>query len=90
MYNIAIVEASQNVKDGIGLPDICKKLITKAFTLAGSLHEAGDVHDVHSRRNHALWLAEVCEGLKSLVRDICGTEIRLNGAEREIGTLRPS
>lgn len=87
MYDVAVVKASEHVKDCIGLTDVGEKLVSKSFSLAGSLHETGDVHDVNSGRDNALRLAHVRKHLQPLVRNVRRAEVRLYRAERKIGAL---
>ena len=46
MNNARVVEATQNVYDSIALADVGKELVAQTFTLAGSLHKAGNVHNI--------------------------------------------
>ena len=87
MNNVAVIEASEHVKDCIGLTDVGEKLVSKSFSLAGSLHETGDVHDVHSGRDNALRLAHVRKHLQPLVRNVRRAKIRLDCTERKVRAL---
>ena len=49
MDDVAVVEATEDVQDGVGLTDIGKELVSKALALGRAFHQAGDVHDL------ALW-----------------------------------
>ena len=90
MDNVAVIEAAQHVQDGIALAYVCQELVSEAFAVACALDQAGDVHNVHSRRDGALRLADLAEHLEALVRDIGRAEIRFYSAEWEIGALRLS
>ena len=86
--DIAVVEATEDVQDGIALTDVGEELVAETFTLAGSLHQTCDIDDIDGRRDRALRFADVGQHLKALVGDIGRTEIGLDGTEREIGALR--
>ena len=87
MDDVRVVEAAENVQNRVCLPDVCKELVAESFTLAGSLHETGDVYDLHSCRDHSLWVAEALEHFKSLVRNDGGADVGLDRAEREVCAL---
>ena len=88
MYNIGILEAAKHVDDRVGLADIGEELVAQPLTLAGAAHEPGDVYDLHRRRDDALWVDDVGEGIEPLIRHGDRAEVGLNGAEGEVGRLR--
>ena len=87
MGDVPVVETTEDMQDGIGFPDIRQELVSEAFPLGGALHQAGDVHDFHRRRDGPLRLADLGQYLQPLVRYVGGPDIRLDGAERIIGAL---
>ena len=87
MDDVRVVEAAEDVLDRVSLPDVCKELASESFIFACSLHESGDVYDLHSCRDHSLWVAEALEHFKSLVRNDGGADVRLDRAEREVCAL---
>ena len=87
MDDIAVVKATQYVQDGVGLADVGQELVAETFTLAGALHQAGDVDYVDRGRDGAFRHAELRQGLQPLVGHVGGAEVRLDGAEGEIGAL---
>jgi hypothetical protein len=74
--------------DRISAPDISQELITKSFPFAGTLYEAGDVHDLNGRRNHPVWFDQLFQFDQALVRNRNYADIWLDGAKREIRRLR--
>ena len=76
--------------DGVDFADIGQKFVAQAFALACPLHQASDINKLHSRWNGVLTLAEVCEQLETIIRNRHRAHIRLDRAEREIGSLRLS
>ena len=87
MDYIAVIEAAQDVQDGVGLADIGQELVAEALALAGALDQAGDVDDVDRGRDGPLRLAELRQGLQALIGYIGGAEVGFYGAEGEIGAL---
>jgi len=53
MRDVAIFKAAHDVDDGIDLADMAEELVPEALTLAGTLHEACDVHEL-DRGGHQL------------------------------------
>ena len=87
MNDVRIIEAAEYMEDGVSLSDVCKKLVSESFSLAGSLHESCNINYLYGCRNHSFRVAEAFEYLKSLVRYDCGADIRFYGAEREVSAL---
>ena len=87
MDYIAVIETTQDMKDGVRLPYVRQELVAQTLALAGALDQTGYIDYVHGGRHHALRLAHFGQNLKPLVRNIGGTEVRLDGTEREIGAL---
>ena len=87
MDNIVIVETSQHVKNSISFTNIRQELISQSFSLAGTLYEACDIHDIYSGRHYPLRVAKVCKCFKPLVRNVSRTEIWLYCAERKVCAL---
>ena len=85
--HIAVVEAAQNVEDGVSLADVGQELVAQTFAAARALDQARDIDNVHSCRYGPLRLADVGQDFKPLVRDIGGAEIRLDCTEGEICAL---
>ena len=87
MHDIAVVKAAEHVQDGVGLTDVGQELVAQALALGSALHQAGDIHDLHRGRNGALGLADLRKHLQALVRNVGGTHVGVDGAEREVGAL---
>ena len=49
--DVAVLKAAHHVGDGVSLPGYGRKLVAQALTLAGPLHEARDVHELHDGWN---------------------------------------
>ena len=87
MDNVAVIEAAKDMEDGIRFTNICKKLVSKAFSLACSLDKSSNVNYVDRGRNYALGLAHVGKDLQPLVRYIGGSQVGFYRTEGEIGAL---
>ncbi len=88
MDDVRVVEAAEDVKNGVGLPDVRKELVSEAFTLARSLYESGDVHNLHGGRHKAARVAEFVKSVEPLVGHDGGSYVRVDGAEGEVRALR--
>ena len=85
--DVAVVKTTQYVQDGVGFPDVGQELVAQAFSFTGPFDKTGDVDDVDRGRNGPFRLADVRQDFQPLVRNIGRSEVRLDGAEREIGAL---
>ena len=52
--DVVVHERAHNVHDRIGLADVRQERIALALALAGAFNQAGDVHELHRRRQRAL------------------------------------
>ena len=68
MDDICVLKAAHYVYDCIYLTDICKELVSKSLTLAGSLHETCDINKFDCCRCNLLCVIELSELYDSLVR----------------------
>ena len=87
MDDVAVVEAAQHVQDGVALADVGEELVAQALSAARTPHQTGDIDDIHRGRDRALGFTDIGKHLQALVGDVGGAEVRLDGAEREIGAL---
>jgi hypothetical protein len=85
--NSRVVEATQNVYDGIALADVGKELVAQTFTLASSLHKTCNVHNIAYGRNYTARLYYLCQLGQTLVGHTDLTQLCIYGAEGEIGRL---
>ncbi|CAI8403649.1 MAG: Uncharacterised protein [Cyanobium sp. ARS6] len=87
MDHIVILKTSNNVDDGVDLADVGQKFVAQPFTLTGSLHQAGDIDELHTCGDGFGAVTQIREPLQPGIRNRHGSDIRLDGAEREIGSL---
>ena len=85
--DVAVVKAAQHVQDGVGLADVREELVSQALSLGGTFHQAGDVHDLHGGGDGALGLADFGKHFEALVGHVGGADVRVDGAEGEVGAL---
>ncbi len=45
--DFGVVEAADDVSDGVGGADVSEELVAQAFTLGGAFDETGDVDELH-------------------------------------------
>ncbi len=48
MLDVVILEAAQNMDDGVHLADVAEELVAQALALRGAAHEAGDVDEAQA------------------------------------------
>ena len=87
VHDTVVVEATEHVNDGVTLADVGKELIAQAFALAGTFHETGNVDDVANCRHDSTWVHEFGKFGQSFVRNGDLSQLSINGAEGEIGSL---
>ena len=87
VHDIRIFETAYDVDDRVRLADIGKKLVSKSFTLRCALDEAGNVDKLDDRRDDILRFDQSGELLESRVWYLDGSDIRVDSAERKIGSL---
>jgi hypothetical protein len=51
MVDVLVLETTDDLNDGIDLPDMGEKLVAQALALAGALDQAGDIDELDSRRD---------------------------------------
>src|SRR6185503_11855733 len=59
--NVGLLEATDDLHNGIDLPDVAQELVAQAFARAGAFDQAGDVDELDRRRDDD---AGLCDSLK--------------------------
>ena len=67
--------------NGVALADVAQELVAKACTLAGTLHKARDIHELHDGRGLFIGLPDLGQLVQTLVRHGYDAAVRLDGAE---------
>ena len=88
MDDVVIVKAAYNVHDGVALADVAQELVAQAGTLAGTLHQTGDVHELHDGGGLFVGLPDLGQLVQPLVRHSHDAGVRLDGAEGIVCSLR--
>jgi hypothetical protein len=82
--DVRVLEAAHDVDDGVGLADVREELVAQAFALGGAGHQAGNVHELHGGRQHALRLHDPGQLGEPGVRQFDDAHVGLDGAERVV------
>ena len=88
MHDVRVIEAANDMHDGIRLTDVRQELVTEALTLGGTLHETCDIDELDHRRHDLLRIIQGAQLLKTLIRYSDDTDVRLDRTERVVGRLR--
>ena len=81
MDDVVIVKAAHHMHNGVALADVAQELVAKACTLAGTLHKARDIHELHDGRGLFVGLPDLGQLVQTLVRHGYDAAVRLDGAE---------
>ena len=79
--DFGVVEAADDVSDGVGGADMAEELIAEAFALGGAFDEAGDVDELHGGGDEGFWLDELGDFGEAGVRDSDDAGVGVDGAE---------
>ena len=86
--DIWIVEAPDDVDDGVRAADIRQELVPKPLSFARAFDKSRDIHKLDHRRSVFLRLIHLCKVVKPFVRHGHDAHIRVDGAERVVCRLR--
>ena len=81
MNNVVVLEAADDMGNGVALTDVGEELIAKAFALARAGNQTGDVDEFDSGRNDFLGMVDFGERLQARVRNLDDAHIGINCAE---------
>ena len=87
MDHIVVVEAAHHVHDRVDFADVGQKLVAQALALAGPLHEAGDVHELHTGGDDLARTAQAGELIEPRIGHGHHPCVGLDRAEGEVGGL---
>ena len=85
MDHVVVFEAAHHVDDCVHLADVGQKLVAKTLSLAGPLHQPGDIDKLHPGGNDLLAGAKGSQLIEPGVWHGDHTRIRLNRAEGVVG-----
>ena len=89
MDDILVVEAAHHMDNGGALPDIGQELVAQPLALAGTLHQARDVHKLDDSGGGLLGPVEFAEPVEPVVGHGDHAHIGVDGAEGVVGALGP-
>ena len=91
VHHVVVVEAADDLEDGVALADVAEELVAQALALAGAAHQARDVGEVDRRVHDAPALADLGQLLHARVghggRRLVGLD-RAEGIVRRLRVLR--
>ena len=90
MGDIAILEAAHHMSHRIHLADMLQELVAQALALAGPLHQSGNVHEADRGGSGLLGVIHLMEDIQPAIRHRHHAYIRLDGAERIVGSFGAS
>ena len=88
MDDVLILKAADHVDNGVTLADVREELVSEALALAGALDEAGNVDEFDDCGRDFLRMVQISELFQALVRNGDDADVRVNGTERIICSLR--
>jgi hypothetical protein len=86
-YDVIVVEAADDVDDGVALTDVTEELVAEALTLGGTLHQSGDIYDLTRCGHDTSRMDDLSELRQTLVGYGDDTEVGFNRTEGEVGCL---
>jgi len=89
MDHIGIVEAADDVDDGIYLPNMAEKFVPQPFAAARTFYQTGDIEELHGRIGLAGGIDDPGDVFQPRVRNGDDADIGIDGAEGVIGHFRP-
>ena len=83
----AVLEAAQDVDDGIDLADVGEELVAEALAFRGAAHQAGDIDEFQAGGDGLDRLADLGQYMKARVGHADAADVRFDGAERVVRRL---
>ena len=75
------------MQNSVGIADVPQKLITQTLALACAFYQTGYIYNFNSGRNHILWIYQLGQHRKPLIRNGNSPNVGFYGTKREIGSL---
>ena len=82
MDDVRVLKTTYYMNNGIYFTDICKELVTKSFSFAGSFYKACNVHEFDGCRCHFLCMIQFSQLHDPLIRYGYNSYVRINGCKR--------
>ena len=74
--------------DSVHFTDICQELVAQAFTLGRTLYKACNINKFYSSMSNLFCMVHLAKLLDTLIRYRYYTDIRIDGTERKVRSLR--
>src|SRR5690606_35502339 len=84
-----LLEAANNLDDGVHLADVREELVAQPFADGGAADDAGDVHEAEAGGDDLLAVDVLADDLETRVGDGDHADVRLDGREGVVGRERP-
>ena len=85
--HVGVLEAADDLEDGVDLADVAEELVAEPFPFARPLHDPGDVHEAERRGDELLGDDVLADHRQAIVGDAHDPFVRLDGAEGVIRAL---
>jgi len=89
VLDVVVLEAADDVDDGIDLADVRQELVAEPFALARALDQPRDVHELDDRGHRALRLHDPRQGIEPRIGHLHDAGVGLDRGERVVGHERP-
>ena len=86
--DVAVVEAAQDVDDGVRVPDVAEEFVAQSLALRGALDQSGDVHDFDGRGYYAFGVVDFGQPDQPFVGDGDYPHVGFYRAEGKVRRLR--
>jgi len=88
MDDVIVVKAADDMHDGVALADVAQELVAQTGTLAGTLDQTGDVHELDDGGGLFVGLPDLSQLVQPLIGHGHDAAVGLDGAERIVRRLR--
>lgn len=85
VFDVGVLEAADDLDDGVDLADVGEELIAEAFALAGACDEAGDVDELEDGGDGFFAGGELGEGVEAGIGDGDDAFVGFDGTEPVVG-----
>ena len=87
VMDVVVLETADDLHNGVDFADVAEELVAEAFTGAGALDEAGDVHEFDGGWDELFGAGDFRERLESGIRHGDNADIGVDRAKGIVGRL---
>ena len=84
-HDVLIGEIAHDLADGIRLADVGEELVAQAGAIVGTLHQTGDVDELHRGGHDAAGMHDIRQRLQAIVRYVHDTDVGIDGGKGIVG-----